>query len=48
MREKLSQGCTEDVVTGVVQLFDAMSEQHARVLFRFKQELRQRTLLLID
>jgi len=42
MREKLSQGCTEDMVTGVVRLFDAMAEQHARVLFRFKQELRQR------
>lgn len=42
MREKLSQGCTEEMVVGVVQLFDAMAEQHARVLYRFKQELRQR------
>jgi transposase len=42
MREKLSQGSAEEMVQGVVQLFDAMAEQHARVLLRFKQELRQR------
>jgi len=37
-----AKGASDEVVNGVMALFDAMSEQHARVLFRFKQELRQR------